>query len=56
MASTLPAWLEEYRLSHRPESHALMKQTLEEFHRWVKRETIATINRTDILRFKQQPN
>lgn len=54
MVDTIPWWLEEYRLSHRPESHGLLKQTLEEFHRWVKKTTIATINRVDLLRFKQR--
>jgi len=32
MSDLLPLYLEEYKLSHRPESHALMKQTLDEFH------------------------
>ena len=31
-SNTLVPWLEEYKLSHRPESHALMEQTLNEFH------------------------
>jgi len=31
MNTTLAAWLEEYKLSHRAESHALMSQTLWEF-------------------------
>ena len=53
MVDTVPAWLEEYKLSHRPESHALMKHTLEEFQKWVKKRTIATITRVDVLRFKQ---
>ena len=53
MADTLSAWLDEYNLSHRPESHALMKQTLEEFACWVKKRTITTITRVDLLRFKQ---
>ena len=53
MADTVPPWLEEYKLSHRPESHALMKQTIEEFAKWVKKTTIATITRVDLLRFKQ---
>jgi integrase len=53
MADTLPAWLDEYNLSHRPESHSLMKQTLEEFAKWVKKTTITTITRVDLLRFKQ---
>ena len=30
-SNTLDTWLEEYRLSHRPESHALMQTTLNEF-------------------------
>ena len=53
MADTVPAWLDEYKLSHRSESHALMKQTLEEFAKWVKKTTIKTITRVDLLCFKQ---
>ncbi len=34
MSDVLLPWLEEYRLSHQPESHALMVQTLNEFNNW----------------------
>jgi integrase len=53
MNTSIPLWLEEYRLSHRVESHALMQQTLNEFNRWCKKTTISTITRVDLLRFKQ---
>lgn len=53
MRDTVPAWLEEYRLSHRPESASLMEQTLNEFHAWCKKTTISTVSRVDLLRYKQ---
>jgi len=53
MAKELPAYLEEYRLSHRPESFNLMSQTLYEFHKWCRKTTIATITGVDLLRYRQ---
>jgi hypothetical protein len=53
MSNTLVPWLEEYKLSHRPESHDLMQQTLHEFNAWCKKDYIAKITRVDLLRFRQ---
>jgi hypothetical protein len=52
MSAELPLYLEEYRLSHRPESHALMEQTLNEFHGWCRKNLIETITRVDLLRYR----
>jgi integrase len=52
-SNTLDTWLEEYRLSHRPESHALMQTTLNEFRTWLHRDYIPKITRVDLLRYKQ---
>ena len=48
----LAPWLEEYRLSHRKESHALMEATLNEFHGWCKKDYIPKIGRVDLLRYR----
>jgi integrase len=48
----LAPWLEEYRLSHRKESHALMQSTLNEFHGWCKKDYIPKIGRVDLLRYR----
>jgi integrase len=52
-SNTLDTWLEEYRLSHRPESHSLMKTTLNEFRAWLHRDYIPKITRVDLLRYRQ---
>jgi integrase len=52
MSTALPLYLEEYRLSHRKESHALMKHTLEEFHGWCRKNILAKISRVDLLRYR----
>lgn len=46
MSDALLPWLEEYRLSHRPESHAPMSHTLNEFHGWCRKNIIARITRS----------
>jgi integrase/recombinase XerD len=50
---TLHGYLEEYRLSQRPESYALMKQTLEEFVNLTGKNLIDRITRLDLLKYKQ---
>jgi integrase len=52
MSDVLLPWLEEYRLSHRPESHSLMEQTLNEFHGWCRKNYIVKITRVDLLRYR----
>ena len=52
-SNTLDTWLEEYRLSHRPESHGLMQTTLNEFRGWLRRDYIAKITRVDLLRYRE---
>jgi integrase len=52
MSDLLPSYLEEYRLSHRPESHALMEHTLNEFHGWCRKNLIEQISRVDLLRYR----
>jgi integrase/recombinase XerD len=49
---TLPNYLEEYRLSQRPESYALMKQTLNEFNGFIRKNIISQITRLDLLKYK----
>lgn len=46
------SWLEEYRLSHRPESHELMQHTLNEFRAWCKKDYIPKITRVDLLQYR----
>jgi hypothetical protein len=53
MVYEMPRYLEEYRLANRPRSHALMKQTLEEFHAFVRKNIISQITRLDLLRYRQ---
>src|SRR6202011_4848436 len=53
IAYTLPNYLEEYRLSHRPQSYAFMKQTLEEFVIFVRKNIIGQITRLDLLKWKR---
>jgi integrase len=52
MSDVLGLYLEEYRLSHRKESHALMQQTLEEFHAWNRKNIMSHISRVDLLRYR----
>jgi integrase len=52
MSDVLLPWLEEYRLSHQPESHALMVQTLNEFNNWCRKNIIAKIATVDLLRYR----
>src|ERR1035437_7631565 len=52
MSHALEGWLEEYRLSHRPESYALMQHTLNEFHAWNRKNLIEEISRVDLLRYR----
>jgi integrase len=52
MVYALPAFLEEYRLAHRPESFKLMEQTLNEFHGWCRKNLVAKITRVDLLRYR----
>jgi hypothetical protein len=49
MSDVLLSYLEEYRLSHRAESHALMEHTLNEFHGWCHKNLVAKITRVDLL-------
>ena len=52
MNDVLLPWLEEYRLSHQPESHALMVQTLNEFNNWCRKDIVAKITTVDLLRYR----
>ena len=52
MSDVLLLWLEEYRLSHRPESFKLMEQTLNEFHAWNRKNLVERITRVDLLRYR----
>jgi integrase len=52
MSDTLMNYLEEYRLSKRPESYGLMKQTLEEFFAFCRKNILANITRLDLLKYK----
>jgi integrase/recombinase XerD len=49
----LAPYLEEYKLSHRAESHALMEQTLYEFKNWVGRSGVNQLTRLDLLKYRQ---
>jgi integrase/recombinase XerD len=53
LSASLWGYLEDYRLSQRPESHNLMKQTLEEFVAFVKKQKVEDITRIDLLKYKQ---
>lgn len=53
MVYAMPTYLEEYKLSNRTESHALMEQTLNEFYAHCKKNLIGQITRLDLLRYKQ---
>jgi integrase/recombinase XerD len=53
IAYTLDRFLEEYKLSHRPESYNLMKQTLEEFTAFCRKNIINQITRLDLLKYKE---
>ena len=53
VSHTLHGYLEEYRLSQRPESYALMKQTLEEFVSLTGKNLIDRITRLDLLKYKE---
>jgi integrase/recombinase XerD len=46
-------FLEDYKLSQSEESFALMKQTLEEFHDWCRKDNLNEITREDLLKYKQ---
>jgi len=52
MVDALPLFLEEYRLSHQPESHGLMEQTLNEFNGWCRKNIVEKITRVDLLRYR----
>jgi len=52
VAYTLHSYLEEYRLSHRCESYALMKQTLDEFFAFCRKNIIGQITRLDLLKYR----
>jgi len=52
MSEALPLYLEEYRLSHRPESFTLMSQTLHEFNNWCRKNIVSKITRVDLLRYR----
>lgn len=52
MAQQIPVWLEEYKLSHRPESYALMEHTLNEFNGWCRKPVVVSISRVDLLRYR----
>jgi hypothetical protein len=49
---TMDTYLEEYRLSKRRGSYALMKQTLDEFRAFCRKNIIGDITRLDLLKYK----
>jgi hypothetical protein len=53
MVDSMPGYLAEYKLANRPRSHALMKQTLEEFHALTRKNVIVNISRYDLLAYRQ---
>lgn len=53
LSPSLWAFLQDYELSQRSESYNLMKQTLEEFEKFVKKQDVASITRIDLLKYKQ---
>jgi integrase len=52
LREALGGYLEEYRLSKRPESYALMKQTLEEWLVFSKKYVAHDVKRIDLLKYK----
>jgi integrase len=52
LSASLWGFLEDYSLSQRPESYNLMKQTLEEFLTFVKKQNVADVTRIDLLKYK----
>src|ERR1700682_1498473 len=52
MSETLLNLLEECRISKRPESYNLMKQTLEEFFALTRKNILSNITRRDLLKHK----
>ena len=53
VSSTLAGYLEEYRLSQSKESYALMRQTLEEFVAFNRKNIVSHISRLDLLKYKE---
>ena len=53
LSPSLYGFLQDYQLSQRPESYNLMKQTLEEFETFVKKQNVTDITRLDLLKYKQ---
>jgi len=53
LRGALAGYLEEYRLSKRPESYALMKQTLEEWLAFSKKYVAHDVKRIDLLQYKE---
>jgi hypothetical protein len=53
IVEVLPAYLDEYRLSHSKESFKLMQQTLNEFYPWNRMNLIDRIRRVDLLKYRQ---
>lgn len=51
LSAAIYAYLEDYRLTHRPNSYSKTKQTLEEFHEYVKRANLADVTRIDVLKY-----
>jgi len=52
LSPSLWTYLQDYELSQRSESYNLMKQTLEEFEEFVKKQEITEITRMDLLKYK----
>ncbi|HTR24503.1 MAG TPA: site-specific integrase [Terriglobales bacterium] len=49
----LRGYLEQYKLTNRPRSYALMKQTLNEFNGWCRKNLVNHITRLDLLKYRQ---
>jgi hypothetical protein len=52
ISRTLFGYLEEYRLSKRPDSYAMMRQNLNEFNAFTRKNVISDITRLDLLKYK----
>lgn len=51
LSAAIYAYLEDYRLTHRPNSYSKTKQTLEEFLGYAKRTNLGDVTRIDILKY-----
>ncbi|MGA7575382.1 MAG: tyrosine-type recombinase/integrase [Terriglobales bacterium] len=53
LSAAIYAYLEDYRLTHRPNSYCKTKQTLEEFLGYAKRTNLGDVTRIDVLKYRE---